>query len=101
FFSLNMGAMPPSLAERELFGNEKGAYTGADAARPGFFELANTGTIFLDEIGETPLALQVKLLKVIEEGEFVRLGGQNVKRTSFKLICATNRNLEEMIANRE
>lgn len=97
FVALNMGSIPASLAERELFGNERGAYTDAKESRPGAIELANGGTLFLDEIGEAPLELQVKLLKVIEDGKFKRLGGQNEKKSSFKLICATNRDLYEMV----
>jgi DNA-binding NtrC family response regulator len=100
-FSVNMGAITPSLAERELFGNEAGAFTGASSIQPGIFELANNGTLFLDEIGEAPLELQVKLLKVLEDGEFVRLGGKTVQKTAFKLVCATNRNLESMVSRGE
>ncbi len=99
--SVNMGAITPSLAERELFGNEAGAFTGASSIQPGIFELANNGTLFLDEIGEAPLELQVKLLKVLEDGEFVRLGGKTVQKTAFKLVCATNRNLESMVSRGE
>ena len=98
FFAVNMGAISPELAERELFGNERGAYTDAKFARPGLFEAATGGTLFLDEIGETPPELQVKLLKVIEEGKFTRLGGTQVLQTKLKLICATNRNLESLVA---
>jgi transcriptional regulator with GAF, ATPase, and Fis domain len=96
-----MGAISAELAERELFGNERGAYTDAKDARPGLFELANGGTLFLDEIGEAPLELQVKLLKVIEDGKFMRLGGNQVRQTSIKLICATNRDLESRVAANE
>lgn len=97
FLELNIGAIPPTLAERELFGNERGSYTGATDARPGYFELANNGTLFLDEIGEATPELQVKLLKVIDEGKFYRIGGSKERHSSFKLICATNRNLEQMV----
>ena len=97
FFAINMGAISADLAERELFGNERGAYTDAKDAMPGYFEMANNGTLFMDEIGEAPLALQTKLLRVIEEKKFFRLGGTHERQTSFKLICATNRNLEEMV----
>ena len=100
-FSVNMGAITPSLAERELFGNEAGAFTGASSIQPGIFELANNGTLFLDEIGEAPPELQVKLLKVLDDGEFVRLGGKTVQKTAFKLVCATNRNLESMVSRGE
>ena len=98
FYSVNMGAISADLAERELFGNEKGAFTDAKELRPGLFELSNNGTLFLDEIGEAPLDLQVKLLKVIEEGTFMRLGGSQVRQTKLKIICATNRNLESLVA---
>ena len=97
FVEVNIGALSPNLVDRELFGNEDGAYTGAGKTKPGFFELANNGTIFLDEIGEASLDVQVKLLKIIEEGKFFRVGGGKEIHSSFKLICATNKNLEEMI----
>lgn len=97
FLSINMGGLNPSTVERDLFGNERGAFTDAKEARPGFIELANRGTLFLDEIGEASLDLQAKLLKVLDEGTFYRLGSANERKSSFKLICATNRNLEEMI----
>lgn len=98
FFSLNMGAMAPNLIESELYGYEKGAFTDAKTARSGYIELANNGTLFLDEIGEASLDLQTKLLKIIEEGTFLRVGGTVERKSSFKLICATNRNLEQMVA---
>jgi len=98
FFALNMGALAPNLIESELYGYEKGAFTDAKNARPGYIELANNGTLFLDEIGEASLDLQTKLLKIIEEGSFFRVGGTIERRSSFKLICATNRNLEQMVA---
>lgn len=97
FYFINMANLPSSLADRELFGNERGAYTDAKEAKPGIIELADGGTLFLDEIGETSPDIQAKLLKVLEEGTYMRIGGQREKRSSFKLICATNRNLEEMI----
>lgn len=97
FLGINIAALNPNLVERELFGNERGAFTDAKDARPGFFELANGGTIFLDEIGEASLELQAKLLKVIDERVFFRLGGSKERSSSFKLICATNKNLEQMV----
>ncbi len=97
FFALNMAALSSELAERELFGNEKGAYTDAKEQKLGFFELANNGTIFLDEIGDATMELQAKILKVIDEGKFYRLGGKTEIHSRFKLVCATHRNLEEMI----
>jgi transcriptional regulator with GAF, ATPase, and Fis domain len=82
-----------------LFGHEKGAFTGADARRMGRFEIANGGTLFLDEVGELPLDLQAKLLRVLEEGEFERVGGSNTIKVDVRLIAATNRNLEEAVRN--
>jgi len=91
---VNCGALSPTLIESELFGHEKGAFTGAGARKPGRFELANGGTIFLDEIGELPLELQVKLLRIIQENEFERLGGTKTIKTDVRIIAATNRNLK-------
>jgi PAS domain S-box-containing protein len=91
---LNCGALAPSLIESELFGHEKGAFTGAAARKSGRFELANGGTIFLDEIGDLPLESQVKLLRVIQENEFERLGGTKTIKADVRVIAATNRNLK-------
>ncbi|MCF8236179.1 MAG: sigma 54-interacting transcriptional regulator [Bacteroidales bacterium] len=91
---LNCAALAPELIESELFGHEKGAFTGAYNKKAGRFELADKGTIFLDEIGELPLNLQVKLLRVLQEGEFERLGGTKTLKTDVRVIAATNRNLE-------
>src|SRR6185369_11838340 len=91
---VNCGALAPSLIESELFGYEKGAFTGAVGRKLGRFELANGGTIFLDEIGELPPALQVKLLRVIQEKEFERLGGNKTIPVDVRIIAATNRNLK-------
>ena len=91
---VNCGALAPTLIESELFGHEKGAFTGAGARKLGRFELANGGTIFLDEIGELPLELQVKLLRVIQENEFERLGGSKTIKADVRIIAATNRNLK-------
>ncbi len=85
--------LPPGLIESELFGHEKGAFTGAHESKPGRFELADKGSIFLDEIGELPFELQAKLLRVIQEGEFERLGGRRTRRVDVRVIAATNRNL--------
>lgn len=94
---VNCGALPPTLIESELFGHEKGAFTGAAAKKQGRFELANGGTIFLDEIGELPPESQVKLLRVIQESEFERLGGNKTIKVDVRIIAATNRNLKAAV----
>lgn len=94
---VNCGALPAGLVESELFGHEKGAFTGATAQKKGRFELAHRGTIFLDEIGELPLETQVKLLRVLQEQEFERVGGAQTMKVNVRVIAATNRNLEEEI----
>jgi two-component system response regulator AtoC len=98
FVKVNCGAIPEGLLESEFFGHEKGAFTGAIARRTGRFEHANGGTLFLDEIGELPLSLQVKLLRVIQDREFERVGGDKTLRVDVRLVVATNRNLEAMVA---
>lgn len=98
---VNCSALPENLMESELFGHEKGAYTGADQMRKGRFELADGGTIFLDEIGDLPLSTQVKLLRVLQEREFERLGGSKTIKVNVRIIAATNRNLEELIEKGE
>ncbi|WP_053552383.1 sigma 54-interacting transcriptional regulator [Desulfuromonas soudanensis] len=97
--TVNCTTLPATLVESELFGREKGAFTGSDARQIGRFELANGGTIFLDEIGEMPLELQSKLLRVIQDGEFERLGSPRTIKTDVRIIAATNRNLKEEIRN--
>ena len=97
FTKVNCAAIPRDLLEAELFGYEKGAFTGAHKTKPGRFEVANKGTMFLDEIGDMPLELQSKLLQVLEQQEFVRVGGINTIHVDVRIICATNRNLEDAI----
>jgi transcriptional regulator with GAF, ATPase, and Fis domain len=97
FVAVNCGAIPQELLESELFGYEKGAFTGASQTRIGRLELANEGTIFLDEIGDMPVALQVKLLRVLAEREIDRLGGTKSVKIDVRFITATHRNLEEAI----
>ena len=97
FIKINSTAIPENLLESELFGYEKGAFTGAAASKPGKFELADKGTLFLDEIGDVPSVIQVKLLRVLQEREFERLGGTRTVRVDVRLIAATNRDLREAL----
>ncbi len=101
FIKINCAALPDTLIEAELFGHEKGAFTGADRFKRGRFEMADGGTLFLDEIGDLPLQTQIKLLRVLQEREFERLGGTETVKTNIRLITATNKNLEEAIAKGE
>jgi len=97
FVPVNCGAIPRELLESELFGHEKGAFTSAIRSRPGRFELADGGTIFLDEIGEMDLSLQVKILRVLQEKEFERVGGTKTMKVDVRIVAATNRDLEEEV----
>lgn len=99
FVKVNCAAIPRELLEAELFGYEKGAFTGANKTKPGRFEVANKGTMFLDEIGDMPIELQTKLLQVLEHQEFVRVGGINTIHVDVRIVCATNRNLENALQN--
>jgi Nif-specific regulatory protein len=101
FIKVNCSALPDTLIESELFGHEKGAFTSAEAMRKGRFELADTGTIFLDEIGDLPYNTQVKILRILQEREFERIGSSQTIKTNVRIIAATNRNLEEMIKKGE
>ncbi len=102
FVKVNCASIPSDLIESELFGYEAGAFTGADKkGKPGKFEIAHKGTIFLDEIGDMPLKMQVKLLRVLQEKEIERVGSQKPKQIDFRLICATNRNIEKLISDGE
>tara|TARA_Y100000992_G_scaffold123209_1_gene80694 strand:+ start:123 stop:1346 length:1224 start_codon:yes stop_codon:yes gene_type:complete len=98
---VNCGAIPEGIIESELFGHKKGSFTGAGNDKKGYFEEANKGTIFLDEIGETPLDTQVKLLRVLENGEFMRVGEAKTRKTDVRLIAATNKDLHQMVNNGE
>src|SRR4029079_4449962 len=98
FVKVSCAALPDTLIESELFGYEKGAFTGANARKKGRFELAEGGTIFLDEIGDVPAATQVKLLRVLQEREFERLGGTDTVKVNVRMIAATNKDMEQMIA---
>jgi two-component system NtrC family response regulator len=97
FVAVNCGALPETLIESELFGHRKGAFTGADEHRLGLFEVAHGGTLFLDEIGELPKAMQAKLLRVLESGEIRRVGDNTSLRVDVRIVCATHRNLEQMV----
>ncbi len=97
FVRINSGALTETLLESELFGHKKGAFTGAIDDRPGMFELANGGTLFLDEVGELSLNTQVKLLRVLESGEYMPVGGREVQHCDVRVVAATNRNLQEMV----
>ena len=94
---VNCGAIPEGIIESELFGHKKGSFTGASNDRKGYFEEANKGTIFLDEIGEAPLETQVKLLRVLETGEYMRVGDSKIRRTDVRVIAATNKNLSNLV----
>src|SRR5256714_5752514 len=97
FLKVNCAALPGELLESELFGHQRGAFTGAHRDKPGKFELAEKGTILLDEIGEVPLRLQAKLLHVLQDGEFARVGGERVLHTDVRVLAATNRDLQAEI----
>ena len=99
--SVNCAAIPSELLESELFGHEKGAFTGADRARPGRFEQANDGTIFLDEIGDMPLPLQSKLLRVLESRKIQRVGSSKEVDVNFRLVCATHQDLDKKVEKGE
>ncbi|MFM0033978.1 sigma-54-dependent transcriptional regulator [Paraburkholderia strydomiana] len=98
FVAVNCGAVPDTLMEAEFFGHERGAFTGADRQKKGFFELAHGGTLFLDEIGELPLAMQVKLLRVLQEKRVRRVGGERDLECNFRLVCATHRDLQQLVS---
>ena len=98
YIAVNCGAIPEGTIDSELFGHEKGAFTGAISERNGYFAEANGGTIFLDEVGELPLATQARLLRVLESGEYIKVGSSKVEKTDVRIIAATNINLMEAIS---
>jgi transcriptional regulator with PAS, ATPase and Fis domain len=97
YIAVNCGAIPEGTIDSELFGHEKGAFTGATSTRKGYFEVANGGTIFLDEVGELPLTTQVRLLRVLENGEFIKVGSSSVQKTDVRIVAATNLKMQEAI----
>ncbi len=98
YIAVNCGAIPEGTIDSELFGHEKGAFTGATSTRSGYFEVADGGTIFLDEVGELPLTTQVRLLRVLENGEFIKVGSSKVQKTNIRIVAATNLNMEDAIS---
>ncbi len=97
YFAVNCGAIPEGTIDSELFGHEKGSFTGASTTRKGYFEVADGGTLFLDEVGELPLTTQVRLLRVLENGEFLKVGSSKVQKTNVRIVTATNKNLLKLI----
>jgi transcriptional regulator with PAS, ATPase and Fis domain len=98
FIAVNCGAIPEGTIDSELFGHEKGSFTGAHDTRKGYFETVNGGTIFLDEVGELPLETQARLLRVLESGEFIKVGSSKTQKTDVRVIAATNKDLLELAA---
>ena len=101
FIAVNCGAIPEGTIDSELFGQEKGSFTGANESRKGYFEVTDKGTIFLDEIGEMPLSTQSRLLRILENGEFMKVGSSKVQKTDVRIIAATNVNLEDAVRNKK
>ena len=101
FIAVNCGAIPEGTIDSELFGHEKGSFTGANESRKGYFEVTDKGTIFLDEIGEMPLSTQSRLLRILENGEFIKVGSSKVQKTDVRIIAATNVNLEDAVRNKK
>ncbi|MEK9756296.1 MAG: sigma-54 dependent transcriptional regulator [Bacteroidota bacterium] len=97
YIAVNCGAIPEGTIDSELFGHEKGAFTGATSNRSGYFEVADSGTIFLDEVGELPLSTQVRLLRILESGEYIKVGSSKVEKTNVRIVAATNVNMDEAI----
>ena len=101
FIAVNCGAIPEGTIDSELFGHEKGSFTGANESRKGYFEVTDGGTIFLDEIGEMPLSTQSRLLRILENGEFIKVGSSKVQKTDVRIIAATNVKLKEAVEKRK
>ncbi len=101
YIAVNCGAIPEGTIDSELFGHEKGAFTGANTARKGYFEVADGGTIFLDEVGELPLTTQVRLLRILENGEFIKVGSSNVQKTDVRIVAATNMKIQGAIQKKK
>ena len=98
YFAINCGSIPEGTIDSELFGHEKGSFTGASGESEGYFGIANKGTIFLDEVGELPMATQARLLRVLETGEYIRVGGQEIRKTDVRIVAATNVNMRKAIS---
>ena len=98
YFAINCGSIPEGTIDSELFGHEKGSFTGANGESEGYFGIANKGTIFLDEVGELPIQTQARLLRVLETGEYIRVGGQEVRKTDVRIVAATNVNMRKAIS---
>lgn len=98
YFAINCGSIPEGTIDSELFGHEKGSFTGAIGESEGYFGIANKGTIFLDEVGELPLATQARLLRVLETGEYIRVGGQEIRKTNVRIVAATNVNMRKAVS---
>ena len=98
YFAINCGSIPEGTIDSELFGHEKGSFTGAVGESEGYFGIANKGTIFLDEVGELPLATQARLLRVLETGEYIRVGGQEIRKTNVRIVAATNVNMRKAVS---
>lgn len=101
YFAINCGSIPEGTIDSELFGHEKGSYTGAIGESEGYFGIANKGTLFLDEVGELPMATQARLLRVLETGEYIRVGGQKIRKTNVRIVAATNVNMRKAISERK
>lgn len=99
YFAINCGSIPEGTIDSELFGHEKGSYTGAIGESEGYFGIANKGTLFLDEVGELPMATQARLLRVLETGEYIRVGGQEIRKTNVRIVAATNVNMRKAISD--